>query len=67
MCDFCKNSGENKPIYEDDIERWGIRRLSNGRWYIFHRVFRIPGARGIEISYCPICGRELREVEDDRL
>lgn len=61
MCDFCKNSGENKPICEDDIERWSIQRLNNGKWCVFHRIFRIPGARGIEINYCPNCGRKLCE------
>lgn len=66
MCDFCKNSGENNPIYEDDTERWSVQRLNNGRWYIFHKIFRIPGARGIEINNCPICGRNLKEVKDER-
>ena len=61
MCEFCENKIDmgNKPI-ED---RYGIDLLIDGE---FIYVWCECGRKLVkEINYCPMCGRELSEVNNN--
>lgn len=61
MCYICQNINEDKEIYSDGKDRWYMKRLSNGHWYLFHKNVNVMGIRGIKIQNCPMCGRALGE------
>lgn len=65
MCEFCENNRTEKDIYSDKIQRWFMRVLSDGKWYLFYRHKEFLGAKGIEIDNCPMCGRKLSEVSEN--
>ena len=59
MCEYCENHKTEKELYCDDINYWFVRKLSDGKWYMFYRHKDFCGARGIQINNCPMCGRKL--------
>lgn len=59
MCEYCQNHKTEKELYCDGINYWFVRKLSDGEWYMFYRHKDFYGARGIQINYCPMCGRKL--------
>lgn len=66
MCEFCENEKTEKDIFFDGVQRWFMRTLSDGKWYLFYRNKEFLGARGIEIENCPMCGRKLTDDEESK-
>jgi hypothetical protein len=63
MCEFCENAEEmgNKPI-ED---KYAIELLIDNE---FLYVWCDCGRKLVtEINFCPICGRDLRSEENEKL
>ena len=72
MCDFCKNIGIGIPDWDfltqdengrttsgDAIE---IRKIVDKHALVFTNSADEYGAGALNISFCPMCGRELSEV-----
>ena len=70
-CEYCEKQRDNKPIH---YEEWGSDNLRNNYlsvevwdWGLEVEVRIAYGTTGesIEINYCPMCGRKLKEEEDE--
>lgn len=61
MCDWCDNpKDKNKVIVSNWVDEWYINLSYAGQdFYIFHKIYDRCGADGIQINYCPNCGRKL--------
>ena len=72
MCEFCKDIGIGLPDWnflpEDDEEiipsgiEIEIRKIIDETALVFTNSADEYGAGAINIKFCPMCGRELREV-----
>lgn len=65
MCEYCE-SGKNIELTSDSAKSYWfiIRRNGIERLYCKMGESQLGNCYGIEISYCPMCGRKLNGMED---
>lgn len=71
MCKFCET--QKGLINKSESRVLNMANVNNGKWAVFTEVFgdnifmmlddgeNISTINGIEINYCPMCGRKLRK------
>lgn len=61
MCECCESKRQEKEIFYDEENYWYIKKLCDGKFYMFYRHKDFLGARGVQIKNCPMCGRKLED------
>ncbi len=65
MCEFCENRKEiTLESYPRVVSHWLIIR-GKEKSRLYCRMGNVSNAYGIEIRYCPLCGRKLSEVPEN--
>lgn len=64
MCEYCEN-GKNIELSSDSAKSYWFIIHRNGKAVLYCKMgeSEFGNAYGIEISHCPMCGRDLTERE----
>lgn len=65
-CQKIKSNGEY-DILTNDKDKWFLKKLSRGRWFLFYNHKKFSGSRGIRIYNCPFCGRKLGNIKENKI
>lgn len=65
-CKKIKNN-EEYDILINDEDKWFLKKLSRGRWFLFYNHKKFSGSRGIRIYNCPFCGRKFENTKENKI
>lgn len=65
-CQKIKSNGEY-DILASNEDKWFLKKLSRGHWFLFYNHKKFSGSKGIRIYNCPFCGRKFENTKENKI